>query len=65
MDWWLQLAPYNTQYERLTAHMAAVGVEPTPNLWDAPVSLAKEHRAATPDSHSSPRADSMAPAGNA
>ena len=60
----VQLAPYNTQYERLTAHMAAAGVQPSPNLWDQPVSLAREHRAATPDSHSSPRADSMAPPGS-
>ncbi len=59
----MQLAPYNTQYERLMAHMAAAGVQPSPNQWDQPVSLAREHRAATPDSHSSPRGDPMTPAG--
>lgn len=44
-----QLAPYNTQYERLAAHMEEVGVYVEPNLWDAPVSLAREHGRATPD----------------
>ncbi len=45
----LQMAPYNTQYERLGAHMEAAGVAPEPNLWDQPVSLAREHGRATPD----------------
>ena len=49
----MQLAPYNTQYERLTAHMEAAGVFPEPNLWDAPVSLAREHGRATPDTPTS------------
>ena len=39
-----QMAPYNTQYERLAAHMEAAGVTAEPNLWDRPVSLAREHR---------------------
>ena len=39
-----QMAPYNTQYERLSAHMEAAGVTAEPNLWDRPVSLAREHR---------------------
>ena len=43
------MAPYNTQYERLGAHMEAAGVAPEPNLWDQPVSLAREHGRATPD----------------
>lgn len=45
----LQLAPYNTQYERLANHMEEVGVYVEPNLWDSPVSLAREHGRATPD----------------
>ena len=45
-----QMAPYNTQYERLPAHMAAAGVAAEPNLWDRPLSLGREHRPATPDS---------------
>ncbi len=45
----MQLAPYNTQYERLAAHMEDVGVFAEPNLWDQPVSLAREHGRATPD----------------
>mmetsp|Transcript_707 Transcript_707/g.2084 ORF Transcript_707/g.2084 Transcript_707/m.2084 type:complete len:651 (+) Transcript_707:360-2312(+) len=49
----LQLAPYNTQYERLAAHMEEVGVFTDPNLWDQPVSLAREHGRATPDTPSS------------
>ncbi len=44
------MAPYNTQYERLPAHMGAAGVTPEPNLWDRPLSLGREHRPATPDS---------------
>ena len=44
-----QMAPYNTQYERLGAHMEAAGVAPEPNLWDQPVSLTREHGRATPD----------------
>lgn len=46
----VQMAPYNTQYERLAAHMASAGVTAEPNLWDHPVSLGREHRPATPDS---------------
>lgn len=44
------MAPYNTQYERLAVHLAAAGVAAEPNLWDCPVTLAREHRRATPDS---------------
>lgn len=39
----LQLAPYNTTYERLAGHMAAAGVAASPNLWDTPVTLAAHH----------------------
>jgi hypothetical protein len=49
----MQMAPYNTQYERLAAHMASAGVAAEPNLWDHPVSLGREHRPATPDSEAS------------
>ena len=49
----LQMAPYNTQYERLAAHMASASVTAEPNLWDHPVSLGREHRPATPDSDAS------------
>ncbi|CAL5225377.1 g8182 [Coccomyxa viridis] len=49
----LQMAPYNTQYARLAAHMARAGVSAEPNLWDHPVSLGREHRPATPDSDAS------------
>ncbi|KAK9839640.1 hypothetical protein WJX81_002320 [Elliptochloris bilobata] len=46
----LQMAPYNTQYERLSVHLSAAGVAAEPNMWDCPVTLAREHRRATPDS---------------
>ena len=46
----MQLAPYNTHYERLPVHLAAAGVEPEYNFWDQPVTLARQHKAATPDS---------------
>eukprot|EP00884_Botryococcus_braunii_P002985 jgi/Botrbrau1/12688/Bobra.67_1s0052.1 len=45
-----ELAPYNTQYERLPIHLSIAGVTPEPNLWDKPVTLAREHGRATPDS---------------
>lgn len=45
-----QLAPYNTQYERLALHLSQAGVTAEPNLWDKPVTLAREHGRATPDS---------------
>ncbi|KAK9810967.1 hypothetical protein WJX73_001581 [Symbiochloris irregularis] len=48
----VQLAPYNTGYERLAGHMASAGVAASPNLWDRPVTLALQHGPATPDSHS-------------
>ncbi|CAL8467086.1 g6622 [Coccomyxa elongata] len=48
----LQMAPYNTQYERLPVHMAKAGVTAEPNLWNRPVTLGREHRPATPDSDS-------------
>ncbi|DBB07821.1 TPA: hypothetical protein ACH3X3_009230 [Trebouxia sp. C0006] len=62
----VQLAPYCTQYERLAAHLESAGVAVEPNLWDQPVSLAREHRHLAPDSPKGPdaRADgSLAPAG--
>ena len=46
----MQLAPYSTQYERLAAHLETAGVAVEPNLWDQPVSLAREHRHMAPDS---------------
>lgn len=46
----VQLAPYSTQYERLSAHLDSAGVAVEPNLWDQPVSLAREHRHMAPDS---------------
>ena len=49
----MQLAPYNTVYERLAGHMAAAGVAASPNLWDTPVTLALHHGPATPDSAAS------------
>lgn len=42
----VQFAPYNTQYERLEAHMAAVGCESEPNCWDMPLLLVPDHHAA-------------------
>ena len=48
-----QLAPYNTQYERLSSHMASAGVAVDPNLLDRPVTLARAHAPATPDSEAS------------
>lgn len=47
----LQLAPYNTQYERLPVHLAAAGIESESNLWDQPVTLTRPHKPATPDSN--------------
>ena len=44
------MAPYNTQYERLPGHLAAVGIDPDVNFWDQPVTLARQHKLATPDS---------------
>ena len=52
----VQLAPYSTQYERLSAHLEAAGVAVEPNLWDQPVSLAREHRHLAPDSPRGPEA---------
>ena len=52
----VQLAPYSTQYERLSAHLEAAGVAVEPNLWDQPVSLAREHRHLAPDSPKGPEA---------
>ena len=46
----LQLAPFCTQYERLAAHLDAAGVATEPNLWDQPVTLAREHKHFAPDS---------------
>lgn len=37
----LQVAPYNTFYPRLDAHLAEVGVDPSVNLWNVPVALGK------------------------
>lgn len=45
----MQLAPYNTQYERLEAHMRAAGVGAEPNLWDHYITLAREHGRGGPD----------------
>jgi len=47
------MAPYNTQYERLPVHLQAAGVDASYNLWDQPVTLARHHKPATPDSLSS------------
>lgn len=41
---YLQLAPYNTSYERLPSHMRQMGIKGTPNLWDQPLVLSR-HRA--------------------
>ncbi|KAF3640921.1 Rhodanese/Cell cycle control phosphatase superfamily protein [Capsicum annuum] len=35
----LQVAPYNTFYSLLEAHLNQVGIDPTVNRWDAPVAL--------------------------
>lgn len=64
------MAPYNTQYERLGAHMEAAGVTAEPNLWDRPVSLAREHRRAGPDGQGaapggSPTSSADSPTGGA
>ena len=39
----LQLAPFNSGYERLPAHMSLAGVRPTPNQWDQPLALLPDH----------------------
>ncbi|PRW18405.1 TBCC domain-containing 1 isoform A [Chlorella sorokiniana] len=39
----LQLAPYNSGYERLPAHLSLAGVRPTPNQWDSPLALLPDH----------------------
>ena len=38
-----QLAPYNSGYERLPAHMGLAGVRASPNQWDAPLALLPDH----------------------
>eukprot|EP00850_Spirogloea_muscicola_P006209 SM000029S10504 [mRNA] locus=s29:521449:524493:+ [translate_table: standard] len=35
----LQVAPYNTFYPRLDAHLAQAGVDPSVNRWDEPITL--------------------------
>jgi TBCC domain-containing protein 1 len=59
----LQLAPYNSGYERLAAHMALVGVRPAPNHWDQPLALLPDHRqqpgAATGEAASAPASPSQ------
>ena len=60
----MQLAPYCTQYERLAAHLETAGVATEPNLWDQPVSLAREHKHLAPDSPKMSSGDSnTAPVG--
>jgi len=59
-----QMAPYNTQYERLAVHLAAAGVSAEPNLWDSPVTLAREHRRATPDSEATSVPGARPPCGH-
>lgn len=41
----LQLAPYNIEYERLVLHLERAGLDVRQNLWDRPVvlNLSKEH----------------------
>ena len=39
----LQLAPYNSGYERLPAHMSLAGVQEAPNHWDQPLALLPDH----------------------
>ena len=56
----MQLAPYCTQYERLAAHLETAGVATEPNLWDQPVSLAREHKHLAPDSPKAFSGDSNA-----
>jgi hypothetical protein len=58
------MAPYNTQYERLAVHLAAAGVSAEPNLWDSPVTLAREHRRATPDSEATSVPGARPPSGH-
>jgi hypothetical protein len=36
----IQLAPYNTYYERLEAHLHAARIRTAPNCWDTPLNLA-------------------------
>jgi TBCC domain-containing protein 1 len=36
-----QVAPYNTFYPRLDAHLSEVGVDPSVNLWNVPITLGK------------------------
>lgn len=57
----LQMAPYNTQYERLPVHLAAAGIEAGHNFWDQPVTLALPHKPAAPDSGQSRPAFSLLP----
>lgn len=53
VEYRLQMAPYNTQYERLPVHLQAAGVDPSYNLWDQPVTLARHHKPAVSESLSS------------
>ncbi|KAI3435495.1 hypothetical protein D9Q98_001561 [Chlorella vulgaris] len=47
----LQLAPYNSSYQRLAAHMGMAGVRPSPNLWDQPLALLPDHSRQHPQPH--------------
>ena len=48
----LQFAPYCTQYERLPAHLETARISTEVNLWNQPVTLAREQKHIAPDGHS-------------
>ncbi|KAK3278470.1 hypothetical protein CYMTET_13592 [Cymbomonas tetramitiformis] len=38
----VQLAPYNSHYDRLEAHLRVAGISPTRNHWDEPINMTRK-----------------------
>lgn len=38
----VQLAPYNSHYDRLEAHLRVAGISPTQNHWDEPINMTRK-----------------------
>lgn len=49
-----QVAPYNTYYERLEAHLHTARIRTAPNCWDAPLNLAASVASVAPAASLSP-----------
>eukprot|EP00239_Pterosperma_sp_CCMP1384_P010329 CAMPEP_0197867672 /NCGR_PEP_ID=MMETSP1438-20131217/44881_1 /TAXON_ID=1461541 /ORGANISM="Pterosperma sp., Strain CCMP1384" /LENGTH=503 /DNA_ID=CAMNT_0043486333 /DNA_START=133 /DNA_END=1640 /DNA_ORIENTATION=- len=50
----LQMAPYNTFYDQLEAHLTTVGMSISPNRWDSPISLTRSPTSSIDGSASNP-----------